>query len=77
MRDRPRTPLATLRQARETGIEAGLHFVYLGNVVADSNTYCDECGNLQIHRQGLMVRELNLQEGRCSGCGKPIARAWA
>ena len=77
MRDRPPTPLATLSQAREIGIEEGLHFVYLGNVADDSNTYCDECGNLLIHRQGFLVNEINLQEGRCPDCGKPIAGVWA
>ncbi len=77
MRDRPPTPLVTLSQAREIGIEEGLHFVYIGNIAADSNTYCDECGSLLIHRQRFLVHELNLQEGCCPNCGKPITGVWA
>ncbi len=76
MRDRPPTPLETLRHAKEIGLEEGLHFVYLGNVEVDTNTYCDGCGNLLIKRQGYLVSEFNLVEGRCPDCGKPLAGVW-
>lgn len=76
MSDRPPTSLVTLSQARQIGIEEGLHFVYIGNVADDSNTYCNECGNLLICRKGFLVHELNLRDGCCSVCGKPIVGVW-
>ena len=44
--DRPHTPLATLRRAREIGLSAGLRYVYEGNVPGDGgeNTWCNQCG---------------------------------
>lgn len=40
--DRPATPVATLRRAREIGMEEGLRYVYEGNVPGEAgeNTYC-------------------------------------
>ena len=32
MMDRPATPVATLRRAREIGLKAGLRYVYTGNI---------------------------------------------
>jgi pyruvate formate lyase activating enzyme len=47
MTDVPPTPPATLRRARKTALDAGLHYVYVGNVhdaEADS-TWCPAAGN--------------------------------
>ena len=53
--DRPPTPVATLRRAREIGMEEGLHYVYEGNVPGEGgeNTYCYACGTMLIERYGL------------------------
>lgn len=69
--DRPATPLQTLRTAREIGLEAGLHFVYTGNVPGDDgeNTYCHGCGKVLIERRGFSIRIGALKGGTCSGCG--------
>jgi len=69
--DRPRTPVATLRRAREIGIEEGLRYVYEGNVFGEGgeNTYCYTCGALLIERNGLELIENRLQDGKCPECG--------
>ena len=35
LRDVPSTPVATLKRSREIGLEAGLHYVYTGNIPGD------------------------------------------
>ena len=65
------TPLATLEQARATGLEEGLRFVYLGNVPGHiaENTYCPECGRILVRRTGLGLPEVMLERGACLDCG--------
>src|SRR3972149_1687756 len=51
----PPTPLATLQRAREIGLEAGLHFVYLGNLApgeGGGDTVCPGCAVPPIRRRG-------------------------
>jgi pyruvate formate lyase activating enzyme len=76
--DRPATPVATLRAARDIGLAAGLKFVYTGNVPGDAgeNTFCPACGETVIERWGFQVRALRLKEGRCAKCGGIIAGVW-
>jgi len=70
--DVPPTPLATLRRAREIGLEEGLRYVYVGNVPDEENTYCHECGQLLIGRSGFYVKENVIHDGRCPECGAPV-----
>jgi pyruvate formate lyase activating enzyme len=72
--DRSPTPVATLRRAREIGMEEGLRYVYEGNVPGEAgeNTYCYGCGAVVIERSGLEFIRNRLQDGKCSGCGKTI-----
>lgn len=74
----PPTPLLTLERARETALEEGLNFVYLGNVPGHpgENTYCPECHKLLIHRYGYAVLEYHLQNNRCAYCGRTIPGIW-
>ncbi len=69
------TPLATLERAWELGREAGLKYVYLGNVPghASENTLCPNCGTIVIGRRGYCLAALGLRDGRCPECGTPIA----
>ncbi|MEM5785914.1 MAG: AmmeMemoRadiSam system radical SAM enzyme [Syntrophobacteraceae bacterium] len=72
--DRAPTPVERLRRAREIGLEAGLRYVYTGNVPGDSgeNTYCHSCGKLLIKRVGYSVKKQNLQNGACSACSTKL-----
>ncbi len=66
----PITPVETLLQCRETAMECGLEYVYVGNVLADdaSDTYCPNCGALVIRRTGYLVEIVALNGNRCSQC---------
>jgi pyruvate formate lyase activating enzyme len=73
--DSPRTPVRTLRRAREIGLEAGLKYVYEGNVPGEGgeNTYCPSCGELLIKRIGYTLDNINLRNSKCGNCGTGIA----
>jgi pyruvate formate lyase activating enzyme len=72
--DRPSTPAATLRYARDIGMEEGLRYVYEGNVPGEGgeNTHCYACGARLIERYGLTLTRNRLQDGKCPGCGAEI-----
>jgi pyruvate formate lyase activating enzyme len=72
--DRERTPVATLRRAREIGLKAGLRYVYEGNVPGEGgeNTYCHACKNLLVERYGFAILKNAIQEGRCPDCQAQI-----
>ena len=70
----PPTPVATLRRAREIGLEQGLRYVYVGNVPGEANTFCHGCGRLLIRRSGYLILENHVQpDGSCPDCGTPVA----
>ncbi|MFC1591858.1 AmmeMemoRadiSam system radical SAM enzyme [Thermodesulfobacteriota bacterium] len=72
--DRSRTPVETLVAARSIGLEAGLRYVYTGNIPGDAgeNTYCYECGELLIQRSGFQIIENTLQNRTCPQCSAYI-----
>lgn len=76
--DAPPTPVRTLERAWRIGREAGLQFVYLGNVPhhPGENTYCPSCGALLIRRWGLRVGECHLEQGRCPDCERTVPGVW-
>lgn len=81
MRDVPRTPLATLRRARQVALDAGVRYVYTGNVhdTEGDTTWCPGCGGALIVRDWYELRAWRLEvdapggPGRCAGCGASIA----
>jgi pyruvate formate lyase activating enzyme len=76
--DRPPTPLATLLRARDIGLNAGLRYVYTGNVPGEDgeNTFCYHCGRTVIERWGFQIRSTALEEGRCRYCQAVIDGVW-
>jgi len=73
--DRPPTPLASLRRAREIGLAAGLQFVYLGNVADEegSSTRCPRCGTVAIQRHGYSTQLVGVAPGGfCRACGATL-----
>jgi len=75
MMDVPPTPSATLVKAHDIAKRAGLHYVYTGNVSdrARQSTYCPQCGQVLIGRDGYRLDVYALQQDRCRGCGAAIA----
>lgn len=74
MRDRPATPIETLRRAAALGREAGLRYVYEGNVPGEKgeNTYCPQCRALLIRRYGNRLLGNRVRDGMCPQCGSRI-----
>ncbi len=75
MLDLPPTPPATLRAARAAALDAGLHFVYTGNVHDPSGetTSCPSCGETLIERDWYAVLTYRVTpDGACPACGTPV-----
>ena len=72
--DAPRTSAKILRRAQQIGIDAGLRYVYEGNIPGEGgeNTYCYGCGELLIERFGFAIRENRIAMGRCCACSAEI-----
>ena len=74
MADVPPTPIATLQRAREIGEEAGLWYIYVGNVAGEANTLCHICGHTLIRRSGYWILEQDVTpESTCPVCGAEVA----
>ena len=72
----PPTPLATLTRARNIALEAGLHYVYTGNVhdAQGGTTYCPNCHHAVIVRNWYDIEHYDLtNHGRCPQCGAALA----
>jgi pyruvate formate lyase activating enzyme len=79
LRSLPPTPVSTLERARAAALEAGLEYVYVGNVPGhkSENTFCSRCRKMIIRRVGYMVGEINIKGGKCAFCGNPIPGIWS
>jgi pyruvate formate lyase activating enzyme len=75
MRDRPPTPLDTLRRAAEIGQDAGLRHVYVGNApeLAMEDTRCVGCDTTLLARSGYRVVRHLADDGTCPACGRRLA----
>ncbi|MCC6972588.1 MAG: AmmeMemoRadiSam system radical SAM enzyme [Anaerolineae bacterium] len=82
MLDTPPTSVKILSQAAEIGQEAGLHYVYAGNLpgkVGDfEHTFCPNCHEVVVKRHGFRLIENRLKStgGVCPRCGTRIAGMW-
>jgi pyruvate formate lyase activating enzyme len=74
----PPTSVSCLERAWAIGRQAGLRFVYLGNVPGhpSDNTTCPSCGMLLIERCGLAVLQNRLEDGCCPRCRTGIPGVW-
>lgn len=72
--DRPPTPVALLKKAREIGYAAGLRYVYEGNVPGSEGetTLCWSCHRAVIRRYGFRIVAYRLRNGRCPDCGAMV-----
>ena len=66
------TPAEKLLQARDIARKKGLSYVYLGNFQEQQDTFCPECGEKLIERNGYTTLILGLDgKGNCAFCGAP------
>jgi pyruvate formate lyase activating enzyme len=69
-----RTPEVILRRAADIAREAGIRYVYLGNLLESgvSDTHCPNCSELLVKRYGLATDIVGIDDnGCCAACGTP------
>jgi pyruvate formate lyase activating enzyme len=81
MTDPENTTAETLIRAAEIGQEAGLNYVYAGNLPGRvgeyEHTLCPSCHTRLIERMGYVILGYHLtDEGTCPQCGTEIAGIW-
>lgn len=74
----PSTPISILVKARETAIEEGLNYVYIGNVPGNNavDTYCPNCNKLIIERKGYSILKFEIINNKCNFCNTEIQGIW-
>jgi pyruvate formate lyase activating enzyme len=70
MTDRPRTSVRHLDIAMAAGREAGLKYIYCGNMPGHpaESTYCPHCGEMLVERRGFAVVRNRLDSPVCPAC---------
>jgi len=81
MTDPDNTDAQTLIRAAEIGREAGLKFVYAGNLPGTvgeyEDTLCPKCNCRLVKRRGYVIGEYQItRDGKCPKCGESIAGIW-
>ena len=74
----PPTPVTTLENAYQIALNAGLKYVYIGNVPGTkaSNTSCPACKKVIIERIGYEIIKNSIKNGKCSYCNTKIEGRW-
>jgi pyruvate formate lyase activating enzyme len=81
MTDPRNTTADDLVRACELGREAGLKFIYAGNLPGRvgrwENTWCPDCGELLVERSGYHIKQQRIgPDGRCPACRTAIPGVW-
>ena len=81
MTENANTTAGQLIRACEIGREAGLRYIYAGNLPGRvgrwENTYCPACDELLIERYGYIIRQMKVtREGKCPKCQTAIPGVW-
>ena len=71
-----------LLRAAAIGREAGLRFVYAGNLPGRvenlEDTHCHGCGELLVQRYGYQIEKYNVTStGDCPACHAPVPGRWS
>jgi len=82
MTENANTTAEQLIRACEIGREAGLRYIYAGNLPGRvgrwENTYCPHCDEVLVERHGYLIREMNVtSEGKCPSCAQSIPGIWS
>lgn len=69
----PETPVEILKKAWQIGKEAGLKYVYTGNIpgLPSEDTYCPKCDAKMIDRDGYSITRHD-KNGKCSQCSEDL-----
>ena len=81
MTDPPPTPPQALQRAAEIAQEAGLRYVYAGNLPGKvgslEDTYCSHCQARLVIRRGYTIQAYHITaQGACPKCGTPVPGVW-
>jgi pyruvate formate lyase activating enzyme len=82
MTENAATSSEQLIRACEIGREAGLRYIYAGNLPGRvgrwENTYCPSCDKLLIERYGYIIKQMKIgRDGKCPRCATTIPGIWA
>src|SRR2546423_303885 len=82
MKENANTTAEQLIRACEIGRDAGLHYVYAGNLPGRvgpwENTYCPNCDELLVERYGYLIRQMKVTaDGHCPKCFSSIPGIWS
>ena len=82
MQDKANTTAEQLIRACEIGRDAGLRYVYAGNLPGRvgrwEHTYCPHCDELLVERYGYIIRQVKVTaNGHCPKCSTGIPGIWA
>ena len=82
MLDALNTTPAMLRRAADIGRQAGLRFVYAGNIPGRvgelEHTACHVCGERLISRYGYLIQDYRLTaDGACPACANRVPGRWS
>lgn len=72
------TPVETLKTARKVAQDAGLHYIYIGNVPGSNgeDTICPQCKKVVVNRVGYSIIENYIVDGKCKFCSYKIHGVW-
>ncbi|MBN1143484.1 MAG: AmmeMemoRadiSam system radical SAM enzyme [Bacteroidales bacterium] len=75
----PPTPVQVLQKAKKIAQQAGIRFVYIGNIGGSEeiSTYCPRCKKLIIERKGHTVTANHMKASNCGFCGEKIPGVWS
>ena len=73
-----RTSTQALEKALEIGRQAGLKFVYVGNLAGhqSESTFCPSCGEKLVGRSLFSITGNRLQGGKCPACAQALPGVW-
>ena len=82
MQENANTTAEQLIRACEIGRDAGLRYVYAGNLPGRvgrwENTFCPSCDELLVERYGYLIRQMNVTPGgQCPSCSTRIPGIWS
>ena len=82
MTENANTTAEQLIRACEIGRDAGLRYIYAGNLPGRvgrwENTYCPDCKELLVERYGYVIRAVKVtHEGKCPSCDATIPGIWS